>query len=188
MSNKVNTDALNRDNLPYSDLRIYRFEVSETYSACVRLEDCWYKQDPQLSKVSSKTESWSISTQHIPIYISPSHRVLSSPPLSLRCPSYSAFRAAHPCRNDLLGDLEALSAMLRLFGEGLRHFVWNNKERWQSVVLTVLLFFFFLKAPVAELHGEKNLHDEMKRTVSCGVKPSLLVRWWGGMGNKKSLW
>ncbi len=147
----------------------------------VQLEDCWYKQDPKLSKVSSLTESWSISTQHIPIYISPPHCVLSSPAVTLLS-VLQCFRAAHPYRNDLLRDLEALSAMPVLFAEGLCHFMWNNKERWQSVGLTVLL----LKALMAE--RIQNLRTEKKRIVTCRVKPSLLVRWWGGMESKKSLW
>lgn len=123
-------------------------------------------------------KSWSISTLHIPIYIFPSHRVLSSPAVTLLS-ILQRFRAAHPCRNDLLWDLEALSAVLRLFGEGLRHFMWNSKEWWQSVVPTVLL----LKALIAEC--TQNLHAEMKGTVTCRVQPSLLVWWWGGMGEQK---
>lgn len=147
----------------------------------VQSGDCWYKQHPQLSKVSAVTKSWSISTQHIPIYIFPPHCVVS-PLLSLCWPSCGAFGLLIPIVMTSSGTLEALSAVPRLFGEGLHHFMWNNKAWWQSVVPTVLL----LKAPKAECI--QNPHAEMKRTVTCRVKPSLLVRWWGGMESKKSLW
>lgn len=36
--------------------------------------------------------------------------------------------AVHPYRNDLLRGLEIQSARPQLFGEGLCHFMWNNKE------------------------------------------------------------
>lgn len=127
------TFRLNRIKWIYSIIQLYR--ISQIF---LQLEDRWYKQDPKLSKVFSLKESQSISNQHTPIYISLPYCVLSSPAVTLLS-VLQCFRAAHPYRNDLLRDLKTLSAMPQLFGEGLHHFVWNNKVWWQSVVPTVPL-------------------------------------------------
>lgn len=99
----------------------------------------------------------------------------------------TALWAAHPHRNDLLGDPEALSAMARLLGEGLCHFMWNNKEQWQSAVPAVLS----LKALIV-----KRVHTHTKKTFTARWKGQQLSGWsplfWCDNGvvaeSRKSLW
>lgn len=130
------------------------------------VKDCWFKQVQTAKIFFSLKESWSSPTQHIPIYSFPPHCVLSSPPVTLLSVLQS-FELLIPIVMTSSGSWRHCLRWPRLFGEGLCHFMWNNKEQWQSVVLNVLL----MKALIAEC--TQNLHTEMKREATFRVMPSL---------------
>lgn len=127
--------------------RRYRFlcfqRENNFFVVIVQLQDCWFRQDPNLSKVSALRESSSISIQHIPIYVS---LTLSWPPLlSLYCPSRGAFELFIPVVMTSSGTcrrrLRCPACLVKNFATSCETIKYSDRA-WHNCLL--------LKAPIAK--------------------------------------